>query len=1311
MPFFVMLLTYLVTFLITELLRPKPDIENAKPAALGDFNIPTATEGRVVPIIFGRVRLSGPNVVWYGDLVTTAITRKVKTGLFSSTRQTIGYRYFIGLQMALCRGPMTGADRIYNIRNDENHCWGEEAPSADTPVLPADAGTDLSINLPEFFGGNDAGGGGGLIGILTIYPGTETQELSTYLAPFQIPQPTYRGTVYLTWNRGEIGQSPQLRKFDFELSRIFDGLALATFQPGDEVVEEGMNPMNVVFEVLTNTEWGLAVDASQINIISLRAVAAILATEGNGFSWIWDRVMEVLQVIRLIEEQTDGILIQDPVTGIFDFKLIRADYVPAALEVLDEANVVDLSRFGRPSWASTTNVVNLQFADRQKGYTTSYAIAQDMANIDIVGSINAAEVKYPGVKNGALANALVWRELRQLSYPIATGRLTSDRSQFDLQPGDVRALSWSVMGITLLPIRITKVNRGRILDNKIVIDFSEDIFEFIPGSFSDPVATLWIPPDDTAFAAFAEVLIELPFRITDVSDTGINTVLLQVGTIAVRNGGQHVAYNIFATEVDAPGPAPVPTLNSIIDPGDQALFSPFGLLNGVIDRGQTNGFQDAVGFEIDGAIDLDLVGSTDAVGLEAGQNVLLIDDEIMLFSTVVGLAGVFQISDLVRGALDTIPADHANNAEVFLFSYGIGLVNSLPNPDVTRNYQVRNQPRTPFNTLLFGATVPLGITTVGRAGKGYPPRNVQINNTAPGGGFFPVDAGSPSGAELVGTLAIRWAGSDKFSQLFATAWDDPHVAEEAGVGFRIVITEDPAGAATVKLDVSGIPVGATEGAYNAVGFADDTVTDQYQVEISSENLNGESQVWLIGPFAIYGFGYKFDEKFGGDVDGFVAIKAQLPPTIDPIPGVTTENIFRLTASGSFDLDDDLHVRISFLETGQAVAQDEDYNVIGTTGGKTSITDYLTAIANFIAADFDPLKVVTNVTGNILTVSSVFGTLGGSVQNNTSAIRIDLLQAPRPIQNAINQVMHFDLWEADTSAKPGTEILAPDNLSVYNQTGVEVNKLDLSIVGLAPEDKADIPLGGSRHVQLLWGGKEVAPGTQAVSRQGPLRDGTVISGVPNTDLLSRMEDLASTVWSEYIEAVRWSNYSPVSIGVGKDKQDRPSVEVTMRPGYRMVAPSQYESAPNNTNFTGVFGPIRLLGKELFRPRGFGEFNGNPQVVRLSMGHSHDQNGTPETNIVAGQFYTVILDDVEYTYTTVGADASDPFHFDGIFAGLTTVIDASGLFTVIATNTQLRFAGGPTFIKSIDIERDIGNTAFTFDARASFGLIIDVENLIQ
>lgn len=869
MPFWTMLFTYLATFLITELLRPKPNIENAKPAGLGDFNVPTATEGRAVPLIWGRVKMAGPNVVWYGDLKATAITKKVKTGLFSSTRQTIGYKYAIGLQMALCRGPMASTDFLYNIRCDDSYAWGEDAPTADAPISPLDAGTSLSINQPEFFGGSASGGGGGLIGNMSMYPGTETQAVSSYLAPFQIPQPAYRGTVYLTWNQGEVGLSPNLRPFDFELARYPDGLDLATLQPGDEIINGGSNCMNVIYEILTNAEWGLNISPGNINVANFRTIAATLATEGQGFAWVMDRAQDLIDVIHLIEEQVDGVMFQDPISGSFDFQLIRFDYTPGTLPLLDETNVESVSRFSRPSWASTSNVVNMQYIDRRKNYAVSYALAQDMANVDIVKAVNAVEVKYPGVKEAVLANSIVWREQRLQSYPIASGQLTVDRSQFDIKPGDVRELSWALLGLVRLAVRIIKVNRGRILDNKIVLDWSEDIFSAGPGSFADPSDTAWVPPTDIALLPLDEILLEIPYRLT-VNLAGVNTLELQIGTVVARASGVHVGYNIRALEVDAPGPAGNPTETDAIAPGDGSDFSPYGLLFGALDRGQTNGFQDAVGFTVDNAVDLDRLINATATQLENAQNILIIDNEIILFQTVVdNLDGTFDISDLFRGALDTLPADHLDNAPVFFFSYGIGLVNETPNPDTTRNYQVRIQPFTPFDVLAFVSTSQLGITTIGRVDHAYPPRDVQINPTAPGGGYFPVSAGSPSGAQLVGQLAIRWHGSDKFNQAFATAWDGAHVLEEAGVTFRVRIIEDPAGAATVVLDDATTVSGALEVAFDASAFADDTITDQYQVEVSSILAGNESVAWIIEDFAVYGYGYKYGEKYGGDNAGVI----------------------------------------------------------------------------------------------------------------------------------------------------------------------------------------------------------------------------------------------------------------------------------------------------------------------------------------------------------------------------------------------------------------------------------------------------------
>ncbi|MCL6619128.1 MULTISPECIES: hypothetical protein [Pseudomonadota] len=63
-----------VTALISIALQPKPPAP--KPAALEDFDAPTAEEGRPIPVVFGAVLIRGANVVWYGDLSAEPIKKK-----------------------------------------------------------------------------------------------------------------------------------------------------------------------------------------------------------------------------------------------------------------------------------------------------------------------------------------------------------------------------------------------------------------------------------------------------------------------------------------------------------------------------------------------------------------------------------------------------------------------------------------------------------------------------------------------------------------------------------------------------------------------------------------------------------------------------------------------------------------------------------------------------------------------------------------------------------------------------------------------------------------------------------------------------------------------------------------------------------------------------------------------------------------------------------------------------------------------------------------------------------------------------------
>lgn len=64
----------LVSFVVAYSMTPKP--QTSPPAGLGDFQVPTADDGREIPVLFGTRDMNGPNVVWYGHLRAVAVKKK-----------------------------------------------------------------------------------------------------------------------------------------------------------------------------------------------------------------------------------------------------------------------------------------------------------------------------------------------------------------------------------------------------------------------------------------------------------------------------------------------------------------------------------------------------------------------------------------------------------------------------------------------------------------------------------------------------------------------------------------------------------------------------------------------------------------------------------------------------------------------------------------------------------------------------------------------------------------------------------------------------------------------------------------------------------------------------------------------------------------------------------------------------------------------------------------------------------------------------------------------------------------------------------
>ncbi len=682
MAFFLTFFLWVGVFLLTEVLRPKPQFEGARPAGLGEFQFPTATEGRSVPLIWGRVKLAAPNVVWYGNLRQTPIQEEVKTGFFSSELVTIGFRYSVGIQFALCRGEV---DKIHAIWiNDRQAAAGRTGSGA------------LAINAPAILGGED--GNGGVVGSGTFYAGSDTETVNTYLGSYQTPLPAYRGTCQYVWEGGYVGDSPNIPPWWFELERIPDGLNLAASQPGDEIVNGAdANPMNVLYEIMTDTDWGLKIPTGEIDTANFKAAAATLATEGNGFSMVLDTERQASDILNEVIRQIDGALFFDRSTGLWQIELARDDYTPGSLPLYDESNVTELVDFSRQAWEETTNQVRLNFDDRDDRYKTTYALAQDMANNLIQGGNVSADVSFPGVKDATLANQIVWRELKTLAYPLAKATMNMDREGFDLLPGSVFRFSWARLGFSEVVFRVSRIDFGTLDDGVIKLSVIEDIFSSGSGVFGDPTGTGWGDPneppivltaaDTLVWEAPRQLVIQDPFNPVlhprvwhGGRDPGGGTIRFliydRVGTSRPLSGDfkQDAQVNAFVLRSDLDA--------TLTDYGNTAT-RPHTDYEIQITNDDPD---DITGLFVDGS-------ASNVVGL---LTIIYIDGEFIGFEEMVdGGGGVTDLRRLWRGLFHTAPKSHAAGTDVwFVGQTGGGLSQkSLVEAEDEMDTQLRSQGR------------------------------------------------------------------------------------------------------------------------------------------------------------------------------------------------------------------------------------------------------------------------------------------------------------------------------------------------------------------------------------------------------------------------------------------------------------------------------------------------------------------------------------------------------------------------------------------------------------------------------------------
>lgn len=711
MGFFAAIVVALVMAVVGELLRPKQKPQNAKASSLDDFDLPTAEEGRSIPIFAGKVKIDGANVTWYGDLSVTPIKKKVKTGWFSSATQILGHKYRLGIQMALCHGREDL--EIHEIR------FGDKMPKH-TRTDEGDGCTRFDFLDEAFYGGPEKEGG--VTGRVRFYHGVDAQTANAYMAT-QVEEafPAYKNLTHCIFENVYLGTSAYIKPVGFIVSSYPNQLAVPS---GHHIIGEDCNPICFIYELMTNQVWGVGLLPTDIDEVQFRAVAETIYNEGYGMSMLYNGGSTAKDMLEDILRHIDGVMFSDPQSGLINIKLARADYNLVDLPILGERDFQEGIKFSRPSWSETRNTIKSTYVDRTADYSIAVVSQQDLANINQRGGeISMEELDFTGFTAYLPAALATARALKTLSYPLGKVAGSLSRKYWKMKPADVFILNWPKRGLYNVVMRVISVNYTNLDRNVVDIEAVEDIFAVSRIAYIQPDPSGWEDPVGDPDAMTRQALVEAPA----FNAPNYNRFIITMGSKDVK---ADVGYDVWS---DIAGGTAYTYKNSSED------FTPSGILEVALPINRP--YESVGGIVVANLVGLDLIDSGDpqGSGQRDGTNLLIIGNEWFSWKTFYYDSALNHATFYYTwsGVLDTVPEAHDVGDTVWFVSEGAGLAGLEGFPaDLTA--AVKLLPRTIREALDIDDATAMSITTQSRASRPIPPGDPKIGATR----FVDATAGS-----------------------------------------------------------------------------------------------------------------------------------------------------------------------------------------------------------------------------------------------------------------------------------------------------------------------------------------------------------------------------------------------------------------------------------------------------------------------------------------------------------------------------------------------------------------------------------------
>lgn len=715
------------------------------------------------------------------------------------SKTTIGYKYFMGIHMALSRGPL---DEIVEIRVGDKEAWKGSITG----------NTEVYIDKPDLFGGEEKEGG--IQGTLAVLMGAKTQTVHARLAAMLGGLvPAFRGVSTLFFDGLICAMSPYPKTWAIRVRRSVQGWhSDATWYPAKArvLLESGaihaMNPAHILYQAYTDPRMGRGLPASRLDDVSWQAAADLFAAEGFGLCLKWTRSDGIDKFAQTVLDHVGASVFTSRRTGKIVLWPTRDNYNVADLPHFTfDTGLLGIDDDDTASQMGGTNEVVVKYKDPVAKQDKQVRV-KNLGAIHAGGGVtNSTTLDMFGLPTASLASRVAQRELRVTSGFIRRFKLRLDRRGADIMPGGVFTISDSRRGIARMVLRAGACEYGTLGDGTVTITAVQDVFGLPAASLIPVEPPGYIPPNSMPAPITLRRPFEAPYRelvqaLGSAEAQALDPTAAHMMVAAVAPTSLSLGYEV-ATRI-APAAYAVTTLDG--------PFCPSGVLS--------------VGIA-PGAAQITVLSATRLDDIRVGT-AALIDDEIVRVDAINPQTGVCTIG---RGCADTVPKPHAAGARIWFYDDFA----AIPQVEYSQGVTVDTKLLTRSSSgLLAESAAPAdSLAMVGRAGLPYPPGNLKINGQA-----WP--------EQITGELAVSWASRDRITQadqlLDTTAGN---TGPATGITYRLRIYTG----ATLRRTYSGITgtsqlYSATDEAANGGPFT------SLRVVLDSQ-LNGKSslqaQEWTV----------------------------------------------------------------------------------------------------------------------------------------------------------------------------------------------------------------------------------------------------------------------------------------------------------------------------------------------------------------------------------------------------------------------------------------------------------------------------------